>query len=160
MAPLAIGRKTYGSFRASMKTRRQALVFTNIIVLVVLSLSLLAAEHLDAQERVRAGYSGISGYQAPLWLGSISDYLKSMVSLSSRYFFVAALNPLMRLAVTRFSSTWSRLSRISRPISPAPISSSSARILINTPTVLLHGPASGRRKIYAAKKLASYRWSD
>ena len=52
-----------------MKTRRQALVFTNIIVLVVLSLSLLPAEHLDAQERVRAGYSGISGYQAPLWLG-------------------------------------------------------------------------------------------
>jgi ABC-type nitrate/sulfonate/bicarbonate transport system substrate-binding protein len=52
-----------------MKTHRQALVFTNIIVLVVLSLSLLAAEHLDAQERVRAGYSGISGYQAPLWLG-------------------------------------------------------------------------------------------
>jgi ABC-type nitrate/sulfonate/bicarbonate transport system substrate-binding protein len=52
-----------------MKTHRQALVFTNIIVLVVLSLSLLPAEHLDAQERVRAGYSGISGYQAPLWLG-------------------------------------------------------------------------------------------
>src|SRR6476646_423487 len=69
MAPLAVGRKTYGSFRTLMKTHRQALVFTNIIVLVVLSLSLLPAEHLDAQERVRAGYSGISGYQAPLWLG-------------------------------------------------------------------------------------------
>ena len=52
-----------------MKTQRQAPVFTNIIALVGLSLSLLSAEHLDAQKRVRAGYSGISGYQAPLWLG-------------------------------------------------------------------------------------------
>jgi len=52
-----------------MKPHRQAPVFTTIIAIVGLSLSLLSAKHLDAQERVRAGYSGISGYQAPLWLG-------------------------------------------------------------------------------------------
>ncbi|HZH84056.1 MAG TPA: hypothetical protein VFD87_12990, partial [Phototrophicaceae bacterium] len=52
-----------------MKPHRQAPVFTTIIALIGLSLSLLSAKHLDAQERVRAGYSGISGYQAPLWLG-------------------------------------------------------------------------------------------
>ena len=37
------------------------------------SLLLVAAFYsvtlVDAQERVRAGYSGISGYQVPLWLG-------------------------------------------------------------------------------------------
>jgi ABC-type nitrate/sulfonate/bicarbonate transport system substrate-binding protein len=32
-------------------------------------LCLLTAASLSAQERVRAGYSGISGYQVPLWLG-------------------------------------------------------------------------------------------
>lgn len=53
---------------------------------------------------------------------SISGSLESTVLLSSRYFFVAALNPPMLLAATRFSSTW-YLNRISRPISPARISS-------------------------------------
>jgi NitT/TauT family transport system substrate-binding protein len=33
-------------------------------------LLLLAATPLSAQERVRAGYSGISGYQVPLWLAA------------------------------------------------------------------------------------------
>lgn len=34
-----------------------------------ISLVLLATSPLAAQERVRTGYSGISGYQVPLWLG-------------------------------------------------------------------------------------------
>ena len=32
-------------------------------------LLIAAASSLRAQERARAGYSGISGYQVPLWLG-------------------------------------------------------------------------------------------
>lgn len=52
-----------------MKPDRLARVFTDFILLGFLCLSFLSAENLCAQERVRAGYSGISGYQAPLWLG-------------------------------------------------------------------------------------------
>src|ERR1041385_8669795 len=52
-----------------MQPDRLARVFTDIILLGFLCLSFLSAENLCAQERVRAGYSGISGYQAPLWLG-------------------------------------------------------------------------------------------
>src|ERR1044071_2034847 len=52
-----------------MQPDRLARVFTDIILLVFSCLSFLSAENLCAQERVRAGYSGISGYQAPLWLG-------------------------------------------------------------------------------------------
>jgi len=33
------------------------------------ALVILLASPIAAQERVRAGYSGISGYQVPLWLG-------------------------------------------------------------------------------------------
>jgi ABC-type nitrate/sulfonate/bicarbonate transport system substrate-binding protein len=40
-----------------------------IAVTFIGALVLFAHSSLSAQERARAGYSGISGYQAPLWLG-------------------------------------------------------------------------------------------
>jgi ABC-type nitrate/sulfonate/bicarbonate transport system substrate-binding protein len=40
-----------------------------IAAILVTVLLMFFAEPLQAQERVRAGYSGISGYQVPLWLG-------------------------------------------------------------------------------------------
>lgn len=40
------------------------------LLLAIGLLSFLAAAPLSAQERVRAGYSGISGYQVPLWLAA------------------------------------------------------------------------------------------
>lgn len=40
-----------------------------IAAILVTVLLMFFGEPLQAQERVRAGYSGISGYQVPLWLG-------------------------------------------------------------------------------------------
>ncbi len=39
-----------------------------LVLILLMVLSLLAASPGHSQERVRAGYSGISGYQVPLWL--------------------------------------------------------------------------------------------
>ena len=38
-------------------------------IVVAIAMVLCTTTSLTAQERVRAGYSGISGYQVPLWLG-------------------------------------------------------------------------------------------
>jgi NitT/TauT family transport system substrate-binding protein len=46
--------------------RRASIIF----LLAAGFLSFFSAAPLPAQERVRAGYSGISGYQAPLWLAA------------------------------------------------------------------------------------------
>ncbi len=46
-----------------MRSLRNLLLVTGFVIF-------LAAAQLPAQERVRAGYSGISGYQAPLWLAA------------------------------------------------------------------------------------------
>ncbi len=52
-----------------MKTNRCPEVFTILTACVlVLSFCLKSATVALGQERVRAGYSGISGYQVPLWL--------------------------------------------------------------------------------------------
>src|SRR4026209_347317 len=38
-------------------------------IAIIIAAGLISIQVAFAQERVRAGYSGISGYQVPLWLG-------------------------------------------------------------------------------------------
>src|SRR5258705_2636006 len=45
------------------------MIRTAILLTTVIIGGVQHAQSVNAQERVRAGYSGISGYQVPLWLG-------------------------------------------------------------------------------------------
>ena len=45
------------------------MIRTAILIATVMIGVVQRAHSADAQERVRAGYSGVSGYQVPLWLG-------------------------------------------------------------------------------------------
>ena len=52
-----------------MKSHRLAKGFTSFVISIAILSWFSAAKSAHAQERLRVGYSGISGYQAPVWLG-------------------------------------------------------------------------------------------
>ena len=52
-----------------MKSRQLVKRFASLVISIGIASWFSAVQTASSQERVRTGYSGISGYQAPLWLG-------------------------------------------------------------------------------------------
>jgi hypothetical protein len=81
------------SVTAKVKIRLQ-FQFGVAITLAFIALSI--PTWVGAQDRVRAGYSGISGYQVPLWMGVDLGLFKKYASIWSPCFFAAARNRPLR----------------------------------------------------------------